>query len=74
MSGQEILDTSPRAMRTAPKDGRLVLLFMEGGSVTARAAYWHQCSRTKWWRSPSGGWVNDAIGWAPFPTAQDEAL
>lgn len=59
-----------RPMRTAPKDGRLILVDRgpEGPPCTA---YW--CRKGKWWRDlVTGGWSNHAVGWTNFPPPENQ--
>ena len=56
-------------MRDAPKDGRLILIDTFPEAKQPVVALWSG----KWWKHPSGGWVNGGKRWAPFPSEAGKA-
>lgn len=55
-----------RPMKTAPKDGRIILVDTFPERSTPSTAYW--CGKGKWWRDVvTGNWENHAVGWTDFP-------
>ena len=54
-----------RPMKTAPKDGSLILIYLDGGGY--QMGYWYSGPKNKWWMSPYQGWVNDGVGWDYLP-------